>query len=152
AGPKYACTDRFVFAAGDLDPSWSGISAPSHPIEIVDFEDWTVARERLVGIDAAAHVALLGGHTVPGKFWGFIAGRRYLVENVAELAASPAAHAGRFLIDDDAHTITYFANPGEDPTAHTVIAPQLPQLVVGEADAHDIKISGIAFEHANWTA
>src|SRR5262249_55895572 len=49
--PLYACTDRFVYAGSDLDPAWSGLAVPSHPIEIVDFEDWTVARERLVGLN-----------------------------------------------------------------------------------------------------
>ena len=152
----YACFDRFYFTLGDLDPNWAGLTDPAHPIEILGLENWTISRMRLDHIDttsgvSGAGVAYLTGSTESGVFFGYKPGHRYLVENVAELLADPAAHGGRFYFDPASHVVTLLANPGEDPTQETAIAPQLAQLVVGSGVEH-VTFRGLTFADTAWDA
>lgn len=165
---RYECFDRFFFRTGDLNPTWSDLASSSHPIEILDFEDWTISRMRLESVGSSAgypnpppnsSVAYLAGATVEGQFWGFLPGHRYLVDNVKDVLSSSTP--GEWYVDEDASgnptVLTYVPAAGEDFSSGSppvAIAPQLTQLVV----ANDPKgfsyvtFRGLTFSHANWVA
>jgi uncharacterized protein (TIGR03437 family) len=157
---KYECFDRFFFRTGDIDPAWSGLKDRAHPIQIVDFEDWTIARLRLTSISDAsgiagapgnASLAILASATVPGQYWGFLNGHRFLIENVKE--ALTAEHKGEWYVERD--RIYYVPAEGEDFSADPpeVIAPQLMQLVVSsDAGLTGLTMRGLTFAYTNWIA
>ena len=162
----YQCFDRFFFKTGDINPDWDGLADPNHPIQIVDFEDWTIARMRLASIGgssqyadapAGSSVAYLAGATVAGQFWGFLQGHRYLIENVAEALSS--ASPGEWYVATDASgkpaAITYVPSAGENFAAAppVVVAPQISQLVVANDPALAwVTFRGITFSYANFAA
>jgi hypothetical protein len=157
---KYECFDRFFFRTGDIDPGWSGLADPRHPIEIIDFEDWTIARMHLVsigdsaGIDGApanSSVAYLAGPTVAGTNWGFLPGHRFLIDNVKEALSSSAP--GQWYAD--AATITYVPLDGEDFAngPPEVIAPQASRLFVStDPNLKNLTFTGLTFSYTNWIA
>jgi uncharacterized protein (TIGR03437 family) len=160
AAGKYECFDRFFFRTGDIDPTWTGLSDPKHPIEIVDFEAWTIARIRLAsigdssgiaGAPANSSVAYLARATVAGTFWGFLPGHRYLIDNVKE-ALTPSS-AGEWYIDGD--RILYVPTDDEDFAGDPpdVIAPQANQLLVAaDPSLTNLTFRGLTFSHSNWIA
>jgi len=164
AAGQYECYDRFFFRTGDIDPSLSGLGDPNHPIEIVDFEDWTIARMRLqsigpsadyLGAPANSSVAYLLGATQEGTYWGFLPGHRYLIDAVKE-ALSGSTPAQWYVDTDSAGNparIAYVPAAGEDFKSNppVAIAPQIGQLVVGTG-ASNITFRGLTFSHANWVA
>jgi uncharacterized protein (TIGR03437 family) len=164
AAGQYECYDRFFFKTGDIDPNWSGLADPSHPIEIVDFEDWTIARMRLqsvgpstayAGAPANSSVAYLMGPTSEGTYWGFLPGHRYLVNAVKE--ALSTSTPGEWYVDSDnagnPSRITYVPAVGENFSSAPpmVIAPQTSQLVIGNG-VTNLVFRGLTFSHANWVA
>ncbi len=165
---QYECFDRFFFKTGDINPAWSGLSNPNHPIEIIDFEDWTISRMRLESIGSSADyagapanssVAYLVGATARGKFWGFLPGHRYLIDNVKDALSSSTP--GEWYLHEDASgnptVLTYVPAAGEDFSSSSppvVIAPQLDQLVVSD-DPNGfsyVTFKGLTFSYANWVA
>ena len=136
---QYQCFDRFFFTAGDINPSSSGLADPNHPIEIIDFENWTISRMRLQsigpssdysGAPANSSVAYLVGATVVGPYWGFLPGHRYLIDNVKDaLSASASGEWSSDVGPGKRTVITYVPVSGEDLDGNllTVIAPQLNQ-------------------------
>jgi uncharacterized protein (TIGR03437 family) len=162
----YRCQDRFFFTTGDINPNWSGLNDPNHPIEIIDFEDWTIARLRLVsigsssglsGAPANSSVAYLAAGAVAGEFWGFLPGHRYQINAVKE--ALSASTPGQWYVDLDSSgnpaTITYFPAAGENfSTSPTIIAPQTNQLLVANdpKGVSYLQFQGITFSFANWVA
>src|SRR5215472_9399728 len=58
---------------------------------------------------------------------GFIANHRYLVENVKDWFAN----AGQWFLDTSATpwTLSYIANPGENPLTDTIVVPQSTQVL-----------------------
>jgi hypothetical protein len=141
-GTQYECFNRFQFKTGDLSSSYYDINN----VEIDDFECWTMPRMRLGSVDTANNTAFLTGPTseVPDCH-GFIAGHRYLVENVKEALSSP----GQWYLDWPNLKLIYMASLGENPNTETFIAPQLTQLVVGTGVSH-VTFEGITFSNANW--
>ncbi|HUI56849.1 MAG TPA: hypothetical protein VLY04_17865 [Bryobacteraceae bacterium] len=161
---KYECFDRFFFQTGDINPNWSGLSDPNRPIEIVDFEDWTIARMRLQsiglssgysGAPANSSVAYLAGATVEGTYWGFLPGHRYLIEAVKE--ALSTSTPGEWYADTDSSgnptRITYVPAAGEDFSSNppAVTAPQTSQIVVANG-VSNVTFRGLTFSYTNWLA
>jgi hypothetical protein len=140
---KYECFDRFYFKGEDIQPGWHNLD----DVEILDFENWTMSRMRLKSVDASEHIAYLTGWTNrAGRFFGFLSGHRYLVENVREALGQP----GQWYLERDSGEITYLAKPGEDPAHTEVIAPQLSRLVEARS-VNAITFKGLSFSHTNWT-
>lgn len=164
---QYECFDRFFFSNGDINPAWSGLADTNHPIEVIDFEDWTIARMRLQSVGPSSvytnapsnsSVAYLVGPTAEGQYWGFLQGHRYLVDNVKDALSSSTP--GQWYVDLDAagnpNMITYVPATGENFSNNppAVVAPQLNQLL----QANDrrgfryVTFKGLTFSHANWVA
>lgn len=141
-GTMYECFNRFQFKSGDLSSSYYDINS----VEIDDFECWTMPKLRLSSIDSSNNTAFLTGPTNEVQAChGFIAGHRYLVENVKESLSLP----GQWYLDWPNLKITYISAQGENPNIETFIAPQLTQLVVGTGVSR-VTFEGLTFSNANW--
>ncbi len=152
---QYQCFDRFYYSPGDIQSGWAGLADTTHhPVQIIDFENWTIARLRLMSVDTTAKpypIAYLTGTTVPGQpFFGFTSGHRYLIENLVDaLTSNP--EPGVWFLDEVANTLIYVPESGEDfsNAAPTVVAPQVGQLIAAQ-NLSNVTFSGLTFEHANW--
>jgi uncharacterized protein (TIGR03437 family) len=167
AGLGYECFDRFQYNPADpIAGTWKNLApAAGNPcnqpagnpalagdIEVLDFEQFSTSKLRISCVDTVNHIVYLTGPTPisqnnPGQV-GFIAGNRYLVDNVQNDLTQP----GQWFLDRSTTpwTLTYLANSGENPNNDIVIAPQLPQLLVASGLEH-VTFHGLTFEHDNYT-
>ena len=162
-GKGYKCFDRFQYDPADgLSSRWTNLAPPpgnpggapagdpalSGDVELALFEDWTMERMRLSCVDESAHVVYFTAVT-PGaqgaqiNFFGPVAGHRYVVENVADLLG----HPGQWLLDRSStpFTLSYVANPGEDPNRDVVVAPQAQPIVLAD-HLRWVTFRGLTFE------
>jgi hypothetical protein len=152
SGLGWECFDRFQYTATDpISSSWTNLNAPypQGDIELYDFEKWSVPKLRIKSIDTASNIIYLTGPTTQqDSYHGFIVGHRYLVENIKNELTQP----GQWFLDRSATpwTLTYLANPGENPPTDTVIIPQSTQVLVATG-LQWVTFQGITFEHDNWT-
>src|SRR5260370_1237233 len=122
--------------------------APQGEVEALDFELWDMSRERISCIDTTRHIIYLTGSTTSGYAHGYIAGHRYLVENVKDDLSIP----GQWYLDRSvagAWVLHYLANPGERPDSDTVVIPQQAQALTG----NNLKFRtfvGLTFAHDNY--
>ena len=169
-GP-YQCFDRFQYTAGDpISPTWSNLSPPpgnpcgaagnSYPagdVALYSFEQMGVSKMLIDCIDTATQTIYLTG---PIRFpsdledttTGFVAGHRYLVENVKNDLTQP----GQWFLDRSKSpwTLTYLPNSGENPNSDTVIIPQMPVAtpqVLLATNLQYVTFEGLTFEHDNFT-
>jgi hypothetical protein len=170
AGSGWECFDRFYYNPSDpISSAWSnlappasanpncapsnGNTAPPGDIELVDFEQYSVAKLRVSCVDTNNHVVYLTGSTAfevdhPAAN-GYIPDHRYLIENVEDSLALP----GQWFLDRSSNvtwTLTYLANAGEDPNRDAVVVPQLPQILVA-SNLQYVTFRGITFAHDNYT-
>jgi len=152
AGKGWECFDRFQYNSGDpIDPNWQNLKTPypAGDIEIYSFEWWTTPKLRVASIDSVAHIVYLTGPTVQTDYTrGFLAGHRYLVENVKDAFNQP----GQWFLDrsnPNAWTLTYLANTNENPNSDEVIIPQVSQLLTATGLQY-VTFQGLTFEHDNW--
>lgn len=172
SGGTSVCYDRFKYTAGDpLDSaaSWlnyqpsqpSGQNNPCTPgnanqagdIEILVFEYWTVSRERISCVDATNHIAYLEGNTQTNSNHGYIAGHRYVVENVYTGASN--LKAGQYFFDRTTYKLYYMANSGENPNTDTVVIPVLTPststgAVLSATNLSYVTFSALQFSHDNY--
>lgn len=167
ANKGYECFDRFhYFDTDPISAAWQNLNpdssnptctvsstskVPTGDIELVDFERYSAAKLRIACVDTANRIVYLTGPTAneadhPGAD-GFIAGHRYLVENVEDYLNQP----GQWFLDRSTRpwTLTYLANPGEDPNQDTVIVPQIEQVLVA-SNLRSVTFRGLTFAHDNY--
>lgn len=165
-GSGYECTDRFYYNPTDpVSGSWKNLApATDNPcnqpagnqaiagdIEVLDFEQFSTSKLRISCIDTANHIVYLTDGTPINQSKptqdGFIAGNRYLVDNVEDDLVQP----GQWFLDRSTTpmTLAYLANAGENPNRDTVIVPQLAQLLVASGLQY-VSFQGLAFEHDNF--
>jgi len=167
-GPSWECFDRFYYAtgapitntwknlapaAGNLCGQPTGNPALAGDIELLDFERYTASKLRISCIDTTNQIVYLTGPTdiaqPPNTFaHGFIPTHRYLIENIQD----ELTQAGQSFLDRSTTpwTLTYLANPGENPNTDTVIIPQLPE-VLAAFNLQYVTFQGLTFEHDNYT-
>lgn len=167
----YECLDRFQYADDTpISSAWKNLSrpavtppgsncdaangskAPVGEIELVDFEQYSVAKMRISCVDTTNHIVYMTGttafeadHTTAN---GFLEGHRYLIENVEDDLTQP----GQWFLDrsnNTTWTVTYLTFPGENPNTDTVIIPQLPQVLVASGVNH-MTFRGLTFAHDNY--
>jgi hypothetical protein len=167
AGSGWECFDRFKYAATDpIVNTWKNLApatgnACGQPagnpsltgdIELLDFEKYTASKLRISCVDATNHIVYLTGPALadPSLYTahGFIPTHRYLVENIQD----ELNQAGQWFLDRSTApwTITYLANPGENPNTDTVIIPQLTGVLV-TSNLRYVTFQGLTFEHDNYT-
>ncbi len=166
-GSGWECFDRFQYAPTDpISGTWKNLApAAGNPcgqaagnqaiagdIEVVDFEQNITSKLRISCIDTANRIVYMTGATSiaqnnPGRS-GFIAGNRYLVDNVEDDLTLP----GQWFLDRSTTpwSLTYLANAGENPNNDLVIVPQLPQVLVASGLQY-VTFRGLTFEHDNYT-
>jgi hypothetical protein len=153
-GSQYECFDRFYFSNSDVASNYHSMALGD--VEVLDFEKWTMSRLRLQSVDEANHIAYLTGPTYQGTENGFIAGHRYLLENVKEWLNQP----GQWYLDRCSNppsctsstgtwTLTYLAQSGENPAVDEVIVPQQSRLLISTGLQYVI-FQGLTFSHDNW--
>ncbi len=169
----YECFDRFQYSATDpISGAWKNLNPPApdpaNPntcdppngskalvgdIELVDFEKYYASKLRISCVDTTNHYIYLTGSTGFEQDHptasGFIAGHRYLIENVQDDLTQP----GQWFLDRSPNsaqtwTLTLLTNPGENPNIDEVIIPQLPQVLVGTNLQH-MTFRGMTFAHDN---
>lgn len=167
AGSGWECYDRFRYNPADpIVATWknlsppagnpcgqpAGKSGPAGDIELVNFEQYSVSKLRFSCVDTANQIVYLTGVTATETdhptSHGFIPNHRYLIENVEDALTLP----GQWFLDRSTSpwTLTYLANPGENPNTDTVVVPQLPQLMVASGLAY-VTFQGLTFQHDNYT-
>ncbi len=150
-GSGWECFDRFYFNPGDVSSTWTNLNPPypTGDIELLDFEFWSVPKMRISSIDGVNNIVYLTGPTaqITGVH-GFIPKHRYLVENVLNLLTQP----GQWFLDRSAvpWTLTYLANPGENPPTDTVVIPQSSQVMTATGLEY-VTFQGLQFQNDNFT-
>jgi hypothetical protein len=166
-GSGWECFDRFQYTPSDpIASTWknfapsagnpcgqpSGNTAIAGDIEVLVWEQFSTSKLRIGCIDTTNHVVYLTGPTgfsqANASEAGFITGNRYLVDNVQDELTQP----GQWFLDHSTTpwTLTYLANPGENPNTDLVMVPQLPQ-VLAASNLQYVTFQGLTFEHDNYT-
>jgi uncharacterized protein (TIGR03437 family) len=167
SGSGWECYDRFQYNPADpLVNTWKNLAPPpgnhcAQPsgnlalvgdIELVNFEQYSVSKLRISCVDTANKIVYLTGVTATEAdhptAHGYLPNHRYLVENVQDQLTQP----GQWFLDRSATpwTLTYLANPGENPNTDTVVVPQLVQVLVASS-LHYVTFQGLTFAHDNYT-
>jgi hypothetical protein len=167
AGSGWECFDRFQYNPTDpIVSTWKNLAPPAgnpcgqpagNPalagdIELVNFEQYSVSKLRIGCVDTVHQLVYLTGVTATEadhpSAHGFIPNHRYLIENVEDQLTQP----GQWFLDRSAKpwTLTYLANPGENPNTDTVIVPQLTQVLVA-SNLQYVAFRGLTFAHDNYT-
>jgi uncharacterized protein (TIGR03437 family) len=167
SGNGWECYDRFQYNPADpLVNTWKNLAPPpgnhcgqpsGNPalvgdIELVNFEQYSVSKLRISCVDTANKIVYLTGVTATEAdhptAHGYLPNHRYLIENVQDQLTQP----GQWFLDRSATpwTLTYLANPGENPNTDTVIVPQLTQVLVASSLQY-VTFQGLTFAHDNYT-
>ncbi len=166
-GSGWECFDRFQYSPADpIAGTWknmapaagnpcgqtAGNQAIAGDIEVLDFEQFSTSKLRVSCVDTARHIVYMTGPTAISQNnasqGGFIAGNRYLVDNVQDALTL----GGQWFLDRSTSpwTLTYLANSGENPNTDMVILPQLPQVLAASGLQY-VTFQGLTFEHDNYT-
>lgn len=166
-GSGWECFDRFQYAPTDpISGAWKNLAAAAgnpcgqaagNPaiagdIEVVDFEQNITSKLRISCVDTTNRIVYMTGPTSiaqnnPGRS-GFIAGNRYLLDNVEDYLTLP----GQWFLDRSTTpwSLTYLADSGENPNTDLVIVPQISQVLVASGLEY-VTFRGLTFEHDNYT-
>ncbi len=163
----WECFDRFQYNPADpIASTWKNLAPPagnpcSQPagnpaltgdIELMDFQKYAVSMLRVNCVDTTSYIVYLTGSTSANAglsdALGFLPKHRYLVENIRDQLTQP----GQWFLDRSTTpwTLTYLANPGENPNSDTVIVPQVSQLVIA-SNLQWVTFQGLTFAHDNYT-
>ncbi|MFI5165655.1 MAG: right-handed parallel beta-helix repeat-containing protein [Thermoanaerobaculales bacterium] len=168
-GSGWECFDRFQYTATDpiaLASTWKNLAPATGnlcnqpagnqsivgDVELLVFEQFSTSKLRISCVDTVNQIVFLTGATPApqnhASETGFIAGNRYLVENVQDELTQP----GQWFLDRSTTpwTLAYLANSGENPNTDLVIVPQLPQVLVA-SNLQYVTFQGLTFEHDNYT-
>lgn len=151
SGSGWECFDRFSFSPGDISSAWTNLNSsyPTGDIEVVAFEWWSVPKLRVQSVDSVNNIVYFTGPTAQvAEQHGFIPNHRYIVENVKNLLTQ----GGQWFLDRSATpwTLSYVANPGEDPPTDLIVVPQSTQVWTGTNLSY-VTFTGLTFEHDNFT-
>jgi hypothetical protein len=136
---------KLKFRPGDIKSSWAG----DGDVEVVAFLAWADLRMQIRSVDEAEHVATLSGDPRPSNRE---ANARYFIENAPDALDAP----GEWYLNRKTGVVRYLAEPGEDLTTATVIAPKLRSILLLRGDfqahrpVHDVILRGLTFSHTDW--
>jgi hypothetical protein len=166
SGP-YQCFDRFQYTSTDpMSASWANLSpppgnpcnAPAGPfppgdVALYSFEQMGTSKMLISCIDTTNQIIYLTGSIrQPMDFTdtttGFVAGHRYLVENVKDEFTQP----GQWFLDRSNPTwkLNYIAQNGENPSTDTIIITQATQVLIATGLQY-VTFQGLTFAHDNFT-
>ena len=136
---------KLKFKPGEIKPEWAG----SGDVEVIALLAWADFRMQIRAVDAAAGVATLSGEARPSNRED---NAKYYIENAPDGLDQP----GEWYLDRKTGIVTYWAQPGEDPSRAEVIAPRLPHLLRIEGDlaakkpVEHLVLRGLTFSHTDW--
>jgi len=128
-------SNKFEFAAGDIDPAWSDLTG----IEAVVLHFWVDVHLPIKQVDAATRVVEFrhaSRRTLTDDFNA--KGARYYLDNVGAALA-----AGEWHLDRASRRVRYQPRPGEDAAALPAVAARLRRLLDVRGDA----VAGRLVEH-----
>ncbi|MCI4323329.1 MAG: right-handed parallel beta-helix repeat-containing protein, partial [Thermoplasmata archaeon] len=142
-GNEFECFDRFYYSGDDVNTSYYNEAS----IEIDVFEDWTMPILRVASVNATDHIVYLTGttHDTDLPYHGFVAGHRFLVDNVREALDRP----GLWYLDNLTDEVLYDSAPGENPNQETIVAPQHVSLL-DATGLTNVTFQGLTFSYSNW--
>ena len=146
--PGVKGADRFRFKPGNIRGNWSNLN----DVEVLGFQNWTMARMRIAAVEEKENVVRFTGDTGGMESWRSLPkGNRFLVENVREALDRP----GQWYLDRGTGVLTYVPMPGEDARKAEVIAPRLESLLQLKGNAasqwvQHLQFRGISFAYTNW--
>jgi hypothetical protein len=147
AGAKGA--NQFRFKPGDILGNWSNLN----DVEVLGFQNWTMARLRIAAVEEKENVVSFTGDTHGTQgYQSLPKGHRFIVENVREALDRP----GQWYLDRKTGVLAYIPMPGEDAATAEAIAPRLESLLHLKGDVtkrqwvQHLEFRGLTFAHANW--
>ena len=141
--------DRFGFAPGDLDPSWTNLD----DVEVIVYHFWTDSHLPIQTIDTTAHVVTFkheAGKVFTDDFTD--GGARYIVENVYEGLDAP----GEWYLNEQTGRLYYRPMPGENLASADIVAPLAPAFIRAEGQplqrrlVEHVAFRDLTFEHTNF--
>ncbi len=169
---QFECYDRFQYTTGNpISASWANLSPPpgnpcgaasgnpypAGDIALYSFEQMGTSKMLIDCVDTTKNIIYLTGPirmrtVLTDTTTGFVAGHRYLVENVKDALSQP----GQWFLDRSKTpwTLTYLPNSGENPTTDSVIIPQMPAAtpqVLVASNLENVTFQGLTFAHDNFT-
>lgn len=138
--------DHFIARAGDLPADFK--AGPG--TEIVIFDAWTASRMRVVGYDPVSRrVSLTGKFAGQGNYPNMKDDLPYYIDNPA-IELTP----GVWRCEPTDRTLSYMPLKDEDFQKAVVVAPRAGHLLflrgTDSDPVHDVKFSGLTFEHSAW--
>ncbi len=136
---------KLRFKPGDIKPEW----ANSGDVEVIALLAWADFRMQIRSVDTAASIATLSGEARPSNRED---NAKYYVENAPDGLDQP----GEWYLDRGTGIVTYWAQPGEDPSRAEVVAPHLRDLVRIQGDlsakkpVEHVVLRGLTFSHTDW--
>jgi len=140
-------TDRFQFAAGDLDAGWHNLT----DVELVLTHFWSEERLPIEAIDSTTNTVIAARKLLFNPRQD-VAGTLapYTVENVFEALTEP----GEWYLDRASRKVYYIPVPGETPENTTITAARLLQFIRVEGTPQRpvefIRFKGLTFQHSDW--
>jgi hypothetical protein len=154
AASNYSCWNPNSQSSGcavTIEPTYGG------DIEVIVFEKWTMARERISAINTTTHVVYLLGSTRTTTDHGYIKDHRYMIENYISRDALgfPVLLPGQFFIDRSNQTLYYMPNSGETPSSDSVVLPVLSSsgtsgALLAATGIQYVTFTGLTFENDNY--
>jgi parallel beta helix pectate lyase-like protein/glycosyl hydrolase family 141 len=145
---KPIARDRFVFAAGDIQP-WQRLG----DVNVTLMHSWETSIHPIKSVDTESNTVEFAA---PMREWWSIGywerGQRYYVENAFELLDQP----GEWYLNRETGVLSYWPLPGESMTETEFIAPALTELVRFDGDAdigrfvQHVTLRGLTFQHSDW--
>ncbi|MAS37815.1 MAG: hypothetical protein CL610_27720 [Anaerolineaceae bacterium] len=140
-------TDRFQFAAGDLNPEWRNLT----DIELVLTHFWSEERLPIESIDSTTNTVVSSRKMLfnPRQDFGGTLSP-YRAENVFEALTEP----GEWYLDRTSRQVYYIPMPGETRENTTITAARLLQFIRFEGTPQRpvafISLKGLTFRHSDW--
>lgn len=131
----------FVYAAGDVDPSWAGTDA-----EVWAAEAWTASWHTVKRVDAANRTIIFNEPAnYPFGKYAVQGGRRYVVENLPAFLDAPSEWVADF-----AQRRILLWPPTTTSTSASTVEAVIPRLatVVRVAGARNVAFDGLTVAHA----
>ena len=145
---KPIARDRFVFAAGDIEP-WERLG----DVNVVLMHSWETSIHPVKSVNTETHTVEF---SAPMREWWSIGywepEQRYYVENAFELLDEP----GEWYLNRETGVLSYWPLTGESMDETEFMAPVLSELVrfAGDVDAdrfvEHVTVRGLSFQHSDW--
>ena len=137
---------QFKFKPGEIRGEWTARG----DVEIIALLAWADLRMQIRAVDESAQTVTLSGKPRPSNRENK---PRYFIENAPDALDSP----GEWYLDRRTGLVTYWPEPGENPTRDIITAPAAADLLLAQGDfqnarpVHDVILRGLTFADTDWS-